>query len=284
VAQVGVRTAVLAVALAAVGLGTGAAWADAIPNPFAPTSTTQPTTTTTSTTSTTTTSTTVAPSGADVFNPTVGVIPPEAQALIDQFHPSPPGSTVALLAALAPLRAMGISPTVLPANGFGRFPVAGKAIWSDDFMDPRFTVDGTFGFHHATDIPSPCGTPVQAPDDGTMTQGSDPGGGTTITITEPDGTYLYLAHLAGYAPGTRSGEAVRVGALIGFVGQTGAATGCHLHIEIHPQGGQPVDPKPFLDAWYADALAGAPLLVQALGADRALPLTSGRSPEHGKQA
>lgn len=227
-----------------------------------------PTTTSTSTSVAPSTTTTTVPQSGD-YNPTVGVIPPAAQAEIAAFHPTPPGTTTPLVAALAPLAAYGITPTEAAILGFGRFPVAGKAIWSDDFLSPRFGADGSFRFHDATDIPAACGTPIRSPDDGILTQGSDPGGGTTAEITEADDTFLFLAHLSGYADGTVSGQHVSVGDVIGYVGQTGAATGCHLHLEIHPRGGPAVDPKPFLDAWYADALADAPLVVQevrALGA------------------
>ena len=213
------------------------------------------------------TTTTTPPAGADATGLTGGVIPPDAQAEIAHYPITPPGTTDPLLAALAPLSRLGLSAAQIAAVGFGRFPIAGHAIWADGFLEPRFTADGTFKFHDAIDIPAACGTPERAPDEGILTQGSDSGGGTTVEITEPDGTYMYMAHLSGFAEGTASGQHVHVGDLVGYVGQTGDATGCHLHLEIHPQGGQPVDPKPFVDAWYADALAAAPVLVDAARAD-----------------
>ena len=148
--------------------------------------------------------------------------------------------------------------------GFGRFPVAGLATFSDDWLMPRFT--GTFHLHHGTDVFAAGGTFVRSPSDGVLRLESDPLGGTSAYVTEPGGTYYYLTHLAGYAPGVRSGQHVHVGDVIAFVGNTGDAAGgaTHVHFEIHPAGGGPVDPKPILDAWIADALAAAPALVAGL--------------------
>jgi hypothetical protein len=181
---------------------------------------------------------------------------------------TPPNSTAALLAALQPLIDMGLTPDQAYALGMGRFPVAGLANFSDDWLEPRF--DGGFHFHHGTDVFAPGGTPIRSPADGILRLSSDTLGGTTVYVTEPDGTYYYMAHLSAYVQGQVSGQQVHIGDIIGFVGNSGDAQGgaTHCHFEVHPNGGGPVDPKPYLDQWLADALAAAPQLIASVRAAR----------------
>jgi peptidoglycan LD-endopeptidase LytH len=62
------------------------------------------------------------------------------------------------------------------------------------------------------------------------------------------GTYYYYAHLAAFADGMHEGKVVDAGDLVGYVGDTGNAKGGapHLHFEIRPGGGAPVNPYPLL--------------------------------------
>jgi murein DD-endopeptidase MepM/ murein hydrolase activator NlpD len=59
------------------------------------------------------------------------------------------------------------------------------------------------------------------------------------------------------APLVHTGQRVYTGQLIGFVGETGDASVCHLHFEVWQgawwNGGHTVDPLPSLKAW--DALS-----------------------------
>jgi murein DD-endopeptidase MepM/ murein hydrolase activator NlpD len=51
----------------------------------------------------------------------------------------------------------------------------------------------------------------------------------------------------------KAGQALSAGQPIGTVGETGNASGCHLHFEVwegtYDGGGSPVDSMPFLNAW-----------------------------------
>ena len=107
---------------------------------------------------------------------------------------------------------------------------------------------------------------MRSPADGVLRQSQDRLGGTVVYVTEPDGTYYYLAHLAGWVEGQVSGQKVKTGEIIGYNGNSGDARGGahHVHFQVHPGGGGPVDPKAYLDEWLEEALANAPALVASL--------------------
>ncbi|HVM01068.1 MAG TPA: peptidoglycan DD-metalloendopeptidase family protein, partial [Acidimicrobiales bacterium] len=188
-------------------------------------------------------------------------------------------STVRLLEALAPLRAMGMTDQEAVQAGFGRFPVGGRATFGDDWWYPRFgPAPGQVRLHEGTDIFAPYGTPARAPADGTLRQVFNALGGLSAYVVQADGTYFYLAHLARYEAGQVSGQAVRAGDVIGYVGDSGNARGGspHIHFEVHPRGGGPVNPKPWLDARLREALAAVPAVIAAAApglAARAQPVT-----------
>ena len=96
-------------------------------------------------------------------------------------------------------------------------------------------------FHTGLDFASPTGTPIMAVAGGTITEVGYSGAYGNRTIeTLPDGTELWYCHQNDF--GTSVGAAVRPGEVIGYVGSTGNVTGPHLHLEVHPGGGDPVDP------------------------------------------
>jgi murein DD-endopeptidase MepM/ murein hydrolase activator NlpD len=105
--------------------------------------------------------------------------------------------------------------------------------------------------HEGTDIFAARGTPVVATVDGTVIRVTDtPVGGLNLSVLAPDGTRYYYAHLDRFADDLQENEKVVSGEVIGFVGTTGNArtTPPHLHFEIHPSGGEPVNPYPLLQA------------------------------------
>jgi hypothetical protein len=84
-------------------------------------------------------------------------------------------------------------------------------------------------------------------------------------VTTPDGTFFYMAHLSAFVEGQKTGQKVKAGDVVGFVGATGDAAGGapHCHFEIHPKGGAATDPKPYLDVWLNQDLANIPQLLGA---------------------
>ena len=216
-----------------------------------------------------------------------GDVPPDARRAMASVRRSGPNSTLRLLEALQPLRALGMSEAEVVAAGFGRFPVGGVATFTHDWFFPRFTP--TFHLHEGTDIFARTGTPVRAPADGMLRLAQGGSGGLAAYVYEPNGTYYYMAHLSAFVPGQKPGQQVTTGEIVGYVGDSGNAEGGspHVHFEYHPAPTRtvtsgtgksrkvttvvrpvavgsvlpPVDPKALLDQWLADALAAAPRLV-----------------------
>ena len=172
-------------------------------------------------------------------------------------------TTWPLLLALAPLAHYGLTQLQTALVGFGNFPVAGPASYTDDWLEYRSTP--TPHLHQGIDIVAPPGTPLRSPTDGVLTySNSDPDGyGLTALVTQPDRTTFVMAHMSATVLGLASGAHVKTGQVVGFVGATGDATGPHCHFEVHPRGGAGIDGKRLLDEWLAQALAAAPSLIAA---------------------
>jgi murein DD-endopeptidase MepM/ murein hydrolase activator NlpD len=89
--------------------------------------------------------------------------------------------------------------------------------------------------HRAIDYAAPLGTPIRSVGDGTITFAGYQGSyGNKVSIRH-NGTYsTNYAHLSRFA--VRSGDRVKQGQIIGYVGSTGLSTGPHLHYEMVKNG------------------------------------------------
>jgi murein DD-endopeptidase MepM/ murein hydrolase activator NlpD len=95
--------------------------------------------------------------------------------------------------------------------------------------------------HTGLDFAAPSGTRITAVAGGTITQVGWAGAyGNRTVETLKDGTELWYCHQS--AIGVRVGQPVVAGQEIGLVGATGNTTGPHLHVEVRPGAGDPVDP------------------------------------------
>lgn len=98
--------------------------------------------------------------------------------------------------------------------------------------------------HTGQDFAAPSGTPVRAVSSATVTSAGWAGAyGYRIILRLPDGTELWYGHLSAM---NRTSGTVTTGETIGRVGTTGNSTGPHLHLEVRPAGGDPIDPLPWL--------------------------------------
>ncbi|WGL51743.1 M23 family metallopeptidase [Nocardioides sp. BP30] len=101
--------------------------------------------------------------------------------------------------------------------------------------------------HTGLDFACPTGTEIHAVAGGTITEVGWAGAyGNRTVETLPDGTELWYAHQVRF--GATVGEKVTEGEVIGYVGSTGNTTGPHVHLEVRPGGGDPVDPDTALKA------------------------------------
>lgn len=87
--------------------------------------------------------------------------------------------------------------------------------------------------HTGVDWAAPIGTPVFAAGNGqVLSVGWDAGYGRRIELQHANGYVTTYNHLSGFARGVAEGASVRQGQVIGYLGQTGLATGPHLHYEV----------------------------------------------------
>ena len=95
--------------------------------------------------------------------------------------------------------------------------------------------------HTGEDFSAPSGTPILSIANGVVTEaGYDGSYGNKTVVTLEDGTELWYCHQTSMLVSV--GDTVRGGQQIGTVGSTGNSTGPHLHLEVRPGGGDPVDP------------------------------------------
>lgn len=133
------------------------------------------------------------------------------------------------------------------------FPIAGPhefAMGAGRFGAPR-----SGHTHEGQDTMAACGTPLIAARGGTVQYAGYQSAAGNYIVIDGKGTGLdfMYAHLAEPSP-LKTGDLVRTGQPIGIVGDTGDATGCHLHFEIWTapgwyEGGSPIDPLPYLEKW-----------------------------------
>ena len=101
-------------------------------------------------------------------------------------------------------------------------------------------------YHHdypAADIAAPEGSPLYALSDGTVLHAwsYDDRCGTGFTMQTTDGQTWTYCHLSYLEPAVTQGAELAAGDPVGLVGQTGHATGPHLHLQLQPAATYPQD-------------------------------------------
>lgn len=119
-------------------------------------------------------------------------------------------------------------------KAFSRYPIKFSHI-SSTFSNSRYhPILHYKRAHKGIDLAAPIGTPIQSVGDGTIASiGRHNGYGNMIEIKH-DKTYSTLyGHMLRFAKGLSKGSRIKRGQVIGYVGQTGLATGPHCHYELH---------------------------------------------------
>lgn len=128
------------------------------------------------------------------------------------------------------------------AGGDWLCPVAGPHAFSNDYGAPR----GGGRAHEGNDILAEMGTPIVASVSGSVRQHNASLGGRSYYLDGSDGVTYFGTHMSAYGA---SGQ-VSAGTVVGYVGDDGDAKGTpHLHFEMHPGGGGPVNPYPTLQKY-----------------------------------
>jgi murein DD-endopeptidase MepM/ murein hydrolase activator NlpD len=133
------------------------------------------------------------------------------------------------------------------ADAPSMWPVEGKV--GSSFGEREDPFNGEGKFHSGIDIEAAYGTPVRAPADGEVTgQNMGAGYGRQIVLDHGHDVLTVYGHLSSIA--VLPGQHVTRGQVIGYVGQSGRATGPHLHYEVRVHN-VPVNPHKYLRTTYA---------------------------------
>jgi murein DD-endopeptidase MepM/ murein hydrolase activator NlpD len=181
---------------------------------------------------------------------------------IDQFYAL---RTDALSGRVSRALESGLTPdyggdwTVL-ADAPSLWPIEGPV--ASSFGEREDPINGEGAFHTGIDIDAPNGTPVRAAGDGDVSDASMGSGyGRQVVLDHGHDVVTVYGHLSAIA--VFPGQHVTRGQVIGYVGQTGRATGPHLHYEVRVHN-VPVNPHKYLRMTYQQAMSSdQPLAANA---------------------
>ena len=124
-------------------------------------------------------------------------------------------------------------------DGFLKSPLKYSRITSHYSKNRFHPILGYNRPHFGTDYAAPEGTPILAVADGTVTEATRGGGnGKYVKIRHMNPYETQYLHMSRFAKGIESGTHVKQGQVIGYVGQTGLATGPHVCFRFWKNGSQ----------------------------------------------
>lgn len=151
-------------------------------------------------------------------------LPEDIQAMVGAFQPLPGVNVVDGIGRMTPVHTTGIT------SPFG---------WR---IHPIYH---TRKLHKGVDLGAAMGTPIYATRDGVVTVATyDSSAGNYVVIDHGDSYRSIYMHMIYYIVGV--GDSIAQGQVIGYVGDTGDATGPHLHFGVTYNGAY-VDPMDYID-------------------------------------
>ena len=163
-------------------------------------------------------------------------------------------------------------------KAFLKSPLAFTRI-SSGFSMRMHPILGIWKQHKGVDFAAPTGTPIHASGDGVIDFiGTQTGYGNVVGIKHWANYSTLYGHMSRFVPGMRKGDKVHQGDVIGYVGQTGWATGPHVHYEFRINN-EPRDPMS-VDVPNAQPLTTAQLQrFRAVSVDMSRRLSLLRAPD-----
>jgi peptidoglycan LD-endopeptidase LytH len=187
---------------------------------------------------------------------------------------TPTGANLPSLNGIAPSTAPPTTPPAVPTTAPTTAPPPPAKPAATKYVFPVVSSKASYAHTHhdypASDIISPCGSPVVAVTTGVILEvgrtdtwnaktdlGADRGG-LFFSLLGDDGVRYYGSHLRSVNAGIDPGVRVSAGQNIAVVGDTGDASACHLHFGLSPVCARTGDwwtrrgviwPWSYLDAW-----------------------------------
>ena len=176
---------------------------------------------------------------------------PSATAVDSELLAAAPLSPDAYIPAQRSGAPQVVSPDMPILPGANEYLPETPSYFNGYIWPARGTITSGFGWrwgrmHRGVDVAGPVGTPVVAAGSGVIASaGWNSGGyGNMVEIQHPDGSMTRYAH--NNRLNVSVGQAVKQGQQIAEMGSTGYSTGPHLHFEVHPHGGEAVNPVAYL--------------------------------------
>lgn len=180
---------------------------------------------------------------SEVFSPQTGTASESQPMLADGEYAASSGGADDILGREQTLFPDKVDETVYPMEFDHKQPTEGTL--TSSFGSRLSPITGQPGFHYGLDIAADEGVVIGAFADGTVREVGESSYGKYLIVDHDDGFATLYAHCSSIS--AKVGDKVKCGDEIARVGQTGNATGPHLHLELWKDGAA-LNPSEYLTA------------------------------------